>query len=67
MGYALLKSEMRAVLVVIAEVFRKQPPQMTFVHCNDMIQQIAPATLDPVLGDAVLLGTLVGGSHRPYF
>ena len=35
---SLPESKMRAVLVVVADVFRKQPFQMAFVHRNDVIQ-----------------------------
>jgi hypothetical protein len=53
---------MRAVLVIVAEVFRKQPPQMAFVHCNDVVQQVTPTTLNPSLCDAILPRTFEGGS-----
>ena len=45
---------MRAVLVVIANVFRKKSPQMTLIERNYMIEKIAPATSNPSLGYAVL-------------
>src|SRR5580704_2569587 len=37
---------------------------MPFGHCDDMIQQIASATLDPSLREAVLPRTLERGPHR---
>ena len=55
---------MRAVLVVVADVFRKQPLQMTFVPFNDVVQQVAPTTLNPSLCDAILPRTFKGGSER---
>src|SRR6266478_8565691 len=55
---------MRAVLVVVANVFRKQPLQMAFVPCNDVVQQVAPTTLNPSLCDAILPRTFKGGSER---
>ena len=62
---SLPESEMRAVLVVVADVFREQSLQMAFVHCNDVVQQVTAATLDPSLRDAILPRTFEGGSHRP--
>src|ERR1017187_400399 len=63
---SLPKSKMRAILVVVADVFREQPFQMAFVNCDDVIQQISSATLDPTLRHAVLPGTLAGGADRVY-
>jgi hypothetical protein len=54
---------MRAVLVIVAEVFRKQPPQMAFVHCNDVVQQVTPTTLNPSLCDAILPRTFNRSLH----
>src|ERR1700682_5627549 len=56
---------MRAVLVVVADVFRKQPLQMVFIHCNDAVQQVTAATLNPSFCDPVLPGTFERGPHRP--
>ena len=55
---------MRAVLVVVADVFREQPFQMTFIHRDNMVQQILSAALDPTLRCTVLPGTLEGGPYR---
>jgi hypothetical protein len=63
---SLPKSKMRAVFVVIANVFREQSFQMAFVHGNDVIKQVSSAALDPTLRDAILPGTLEGGPHRTY-
>jgi hypothetical protein len=38
---------------------REQPLQMLLINRDDVVEQIAPATLDPALGDAVLPRTLV--------
>ena len=53
-GCSLPESEIRAVLVVVAEVRRKQPLQMAFIDCNDVIQQVTAATADPALREAIL-------------
>src|SRR5271167_5257187 len=34
---SLPKPEMGAVLVIVADIFRKEPFQMTFVHCDDVV------------------------------
>jgi hypothetical protein len=54
---------MRAVLVVVTDVIREQPFQMAFIHGDNMIQQVSPATFDPTLRHTVLPGTLEGGPH----
>ena len=45
---------MRAVFVVVADVFGEQPFQMTFIDRDDMVQQVPTATSHPALRDAVL-------------
>jgi hypothetical protein len=40
---------MRAVLVVEANILREQAFQVAFVNCNDVIQEITPATPYPVV------------------
>ncbi len=51
---SLPQPKMRAVLVVVAEVFRKQMFQMAFIHGNDVIQQISSAAFDPTLRYTIL-------------
>jgi hypothetical protein len=41
--------KMRAVLVVAADVFRKQTFQLALIHRNDVIQQISSAAFNPAL------------------
>jgi len=52
------QSQMRAIIVVVANVFGEQPLQMAFVHRDDMVQQIMPAALDPPFRHAILPRTL---------
>ena len=61
---SLPESQMRAVFVVVADVFRKQSFQMAFVHGDDVIQQIPPTAFHPALRDAVLPGTFERSLHR---
>ena len=57
-------SQMDAVLLVVTNILREQPLPMTFLHRQDVIQQVSPAALDPTLHNAVLPGTLEGGADR---
>ena len=45
---------MRAVLVVVENILREQAFQVAFVNCNDVIQEITPATPYPTLCDSIL-------------
>jgi hypothetical protein len=45
---------MRAVFVVVANVFREQTFEMASVHRDDVIQQITPAALNPTLRNSIL-------------
>jgi hypothetical protein len=58
--------EMRAVFVVVADVFREQPFQMAFIQPDNVIQQIASAAFDPRLRNTILPGTFEGGPHRAH-
>jgi len=49
---------MRAVLVVVENILREQAFQVAFVNCNDVIQEITPATPYPTLCDSILPRTL---------
>jgi hypothetical protein len=54
---SLPKSRMRAVFVVIANIFRERSFQMAFVYGNDVIKQVSSAALDPTLRDVILPAT----------
>jgi hypothetical protein len=54
-GRCLLReAKIRAVFVVVADVLGEQPFQMTFIDCDDMVQQAPTATFHPALRDAIL-------------
>ena len=55
---------MRAVFLVIADVFRKQPFQMAFIERDDMVQQVAAAASHPALRRAILPGAFEGSANR---
>src|SRR5208282_6650949 len=63
---SLPQPEMRAVFVVVANVFREQTVQMAFVHCNDVVENVSSAAFNPTLRHAVLPRAFEGGSDRPH-
>jgi hypothetical protein len=62
-GGSLPQPKTRAVLVVVADVLRKQTFQMAFIHGNDMIQQISSAALSPTLRYTILPRAFEGRSY----
>jgi len=60
---SLPESEMRAIFMVIPEVFREQMLQMAFIHRDDVIEQISSAAFNPTLRNSVLPGTFKGGPY----
>src|SRR5258707_5542034 len=61
---SLPQSKMCAVLVVVANILSEQAFQVAFVNCNDVIQEITPATPYPTLCDSILPRTLERGADR---
>src|SRR5260370_40028459 len=61
---SLPQSEMRAVLVVVANILREQAFQVAFVNCDDVIQEITPATSYPTLCNSILPRTLERAADR---
>ena len=62
---SLPESEMRAVVVIVADVVSEHSFQMGFIQRNDVIQ-VSPAAFNPTLCHGVLPGTLEGGPHRAH-
>jgi hypothetical protein len=58
---------MCAVLVVVANILREPAFQVAFVDCNDVVQEITPATPYPTLCDSILPRTFErsAAAHRP--
>src|SRR5258706_2155877 len=54
---------MRAVSVVLANIYSEQAFQVAFVHCNDVIQEITTAARYPTLCDSILPRTLERGAN----
>ena len=50
---SLPESEMCAVLVVVAHILTEPAFQVAFVNCDDVIQEITPATPYPTLCDSI--------------
>ena len=55
---------MCAVLVVVANILREATFQVAFVNCNDVIQEITPATPYPTLCDSILPRTFERSADR---
>src|SRR6266581_2637888 len=55
---------MCAVLVVVANILREPSFQVAFVNCNDVIQEITPATPYPTLCDSILPRTFERSADR---
>ena len=60
---SLPESQMRPVFVIVADVLGEQALQMAIIERDDVIQQIAAATLDPTFRHAILPGTFKRGPH----
>src|ERR1700730_15079493 len=60
----LLKSEMRAILMMVTNILREQSLQMAFIERNNVVQQVSSTASDPTLRYTVLPGTPERGSHR---
>jgi hypothetical protein len=52
------------VLMVVVQVSRHQPFEMPLIHDDHMVQQVAPATSHPSLGNAVLPRATKGRASR---
>src|ERR1700730_1266608 len=61
---SLPQSEMRAVLVVVANILREPAFQVAFVNRDDVIQEITAATPYPTLCDSILPRTFERGADR---
>jgi hypothetical protein len=55
---------MCAVLVVVANILREATFQVAFVNCDDVIQEITPATPYPTLCDSILPRTFERSAER---
>jgi len=60
------KPQMRAVLVVVADILREQPLEMAFVHGDDMVQKVSSAAFHPPFRHTILPGTFKRSSNRTY-
>src|ERR1700751_3370118 len=55
---------MCAVLVVVVNILREPAFQVAFVNCDDVIQEITPATPYPTLCDSILPRTFERSADR---
>lgn len=44
---------MNPIVVMIADVITKEPPQVVFMDCDHMIEKLTAATADPAFRDPV--------------
>ena len=63
LGVLLPQSQMRAIVVIIANVIRQKSLQVSLVDSDDVIEKIAAAASHPALGHSVLPRTPDRGSH----
>ena len=56
---------MRPVLIVVGLVLAQDPPQMTLIPDEGAVQELAPASPDPALGDRVHAGRPDVTEHDP--
>src|SRR5882724_5970766 len=61
---SLPESEMCAVLVVVANILTEPSFQVAFVNCDDVIQEITPATPYPTLCNSILPRTFERSAER---
>jgi len=45
---------MGSVFVIVVDILREEPLQVTLIEGDDVVQQVAPTTLNPPLRDPVL-------------
>jgi hypothetical protein len=62
-GAVFRQPQMPAILMVIANIFRPEPLQRPLIEDHHVIQQVAAATPNPALGDAVLPRAAKGGAN----
>ena len=59
---SLRQREMRAVVMVVADVLFHQPFQMAFIEHDHMVEQVSSTATNPTFGDTVLPRTSEAGS-----
>src|SRR5580704_13519959 len=57
---------MRSVLMVVADILCEEALQVALVEGDNMVQQIAPTTLNPPLSNSVLPRTAERGAYWSY-
>src|ERR1700756_4938141 len=62
----LAETKMRAVLVMVGDVFGKEPLQVPLIESNDLVEQLTTTAPHPALGNTILPGTFERGPHGAY-
>lgn len=52
----LIQSQVSSIVMVVSDIIRDKPPQMTLVRRNHVVQQLTSATSNPPFGHAILPG-----------
>src|ERR1700674_5132292 len=67
---SLLESEVRAIVMIVADIISEQATQVALTQSDHVIQQVTPAAFNPTLRNSILPRTLEGRAdtldfHRP--
>src|ERR1022692_2967116 len=60
----LVQTEVGSVVVIIGNVLREESLQMSLIQRDHVVEQVAAAASDPMLGDTILPGTPNRGTDR---
>ena len=60
----LLQGDVRAVFVIVGQIFTPKPPEMLVVQWDDVIEHFAASTADPALSNSVLPGAQSSRANR---
>src|ERR1035438_9274547 len=63
-GRILRESEVRSIVMVVANILRHQPFEVLLIQDDHVVQQVSSATPHPTLSDTVLPRTAKGGADR---
>ena len=53
----LVQADVRAVFVIVSQIFKTEPAEMAFIKRDDMIEHLAASTAHPSFCNSVLPGT----------
>ena len=59
----LFQSDVRAIFVIVGQIFTPKPPEMLLVQGDDVIKHFAVRTADPARCDSILPGASSTGAN----